>query len=71
MPSVHPQHGTKALIRHLHKDHEAEWKLVLAASHRSVQAKSQRAEALVEAFILSKKLQEPKLLVHTQVVVPT
>ena len=40
---------TKALITHLHKDHEAEWNSVLAASSRSVQTKSQRAAALVEA----------------------
>ena len=25
----YPPHGTKALIRQLHKDHEAEWKLAL------------------------------------------
>ena len=56
MSSVHPQHGTKALIRYLHKNHEAELKLVLAASNRSAQAKSQRAVALVEAFFRSKKL---------------
>ena len=36
--SVRPQRGTKSVIRHLHKDHEAEWKLVLAASSRSAQA---------------------------------
>ena len=50
--SVHPQHGTKALIRHLHKDHKVEWKLILATTSRSAQAKSQRAEALIEACIL-------------------
>ena len=55
--SVNPQRGTKALTRHLHKDHEAERKLVLAVSSRSAQTKSQRAEELVESFILSKKLQ--------------
>ena len=37
------------MIRHLQKDHDAEWKLVLAASNRSAQAKTQRAEALVGA----------------------
>ena len=42
------------MIKLLHKDHEAEWRLVLAVSSRSAQAKSQYAEALVEAFILSK-----------------
>ena len=55
--SVNPQRGTKALTRHLHKDHEAERKLVLAAGIRSAQTKSQRAEKVVESFILSKKLQ--------------
>lgn len=39
----------KALIRHLHKCHEAEGKLVFAASSRPAHAKNQRAEALVEA----------------------
>ena len=56
MSSVHPQRETQALIRRLHKDHEAERKLVLGASSRSAQAKSQRAEALVEAFTLQKKI---------------
>ena len=54
MPSAHRQRGTKALIRYFHKDHNEEWKLVIAASSRSAQAKSQRAEALVDAFTLSK-----------------
>ena len=49
-------HGTKALIKHVLKDHEVEGKLVLAASSRSAQAKSQRAEAFVEACIQSQKL---------------
>ena len=52
----YPPHGTTALIRDLLKDHEAEWKLLHAASSKSAQAKSQRARALVEAFIRSKKL---------------
>ena len=30
-------------------DHDAEWKLVVAATRRSAQATSQRAEAFVEA----------------------
>ena len=51
---MHPQRGTKPLIRYAHKDHEAEWELVFAAKSRSAQAKSQRAEALVEAFTSSK-----------------
>ena len=38
------------MIRHLQKDHDAEWKLVLAANNRSAQAKTQRAEALIEAL---------------------
>ena len=58
MSSLYPQRSTKALIRQLYKYHEAEWKLVLAASSSSAQAESQRAEALVEAFTLSKKLQQ-------------
>ena len=41
--------GTKAFIRHLHTDHEAEWKLVFATSSRSAQTAQHRAEALVEA----------------------
>ena len=41
--------GTNVLIGHLDKDHEAEWKMVLAAGSRSAQAKRQRAEALAEA----------------------
>lgn len=53
--SAHPQHGTTALIGHLHKDHETEWNLVFA-SNRSAQAKSQRVETLVEFLILSKRL---------------
>ena len=36
------------MIRHLRKDHDAEWNLVLAASNRSAQAKTKRAEAFVE-----------------------
>ena len=45
-----PTHdGPNASIRHLHKDHGAEKELVLAASSLSAQAKSQRAEAFVEA----------------------
>ena len=64
--SVHPQHGTKAWIRRLHKGHEAGWKLILAASSRSALAKSQRAEALFEAFTLSKKLRQ-----QYHIVVPT
>ena len=63
MSSVHRQRGTKALIRHLHKDHEAEWKLVHAASSRSAQAESQRAEALVEAFTL--RIQKTRAVVRT------
>ena len=56
--SVHPQqHGTTALINCLLKNNEAERTLVLATCKTSAQAMSQRAEALVEAFILSKKLQ--------------
>ena len=50
----YPPHGTKALIRQLHKDHEAGWQLLLAVSSKPAQAKSQRAEALVDAFTLSK-----------------
>ena len=49
--SVHPQHGTKALVSIWRKDNEAEWKLILAASSRPAQVKSKRAEALVQAFI--------------------
>ena len=63
MSSVHPQRGTKPLIRHLRKDHKAEWKLVLAASNKLAQAKSQRAETLVEAFTLSEK-SKTTALVH-------
>ena len=62
---MHPQRGTKALIRHVHNHHEAEWKLLLAASSRST--KSQRAETLVEAFTLSKKIQQQ----YYHIVVPT
>ena len=57
--SVHPPRCTKAFVRHLQNGHEAKWKLVLARSSRSAHAesqraaKSQRAEAFVEAFILS------------------
>ena len=50
--SVHPQRATKALTRLLHRGHDAERKLILAASSRSAQAKSQRAEARAEAFTL-------------------
>ena len=46
---LYTHNGTKALIRPTHKDHEVEWKLVFARSCRSAHAKSQRAEALVEA----------------------
>lgn len=51
-----PPNTTKALIRHLHKEHEAGSKLVLAVSSKPAQAKSQRAEALVEAFVRSQNL---------------
>ena len=54
MSSVHPQRRIKVLIISLHKDPEAEWKLVLVATSRSERAKSQRAEAFVEAFAMSK-----------------
>ena len=60
--SVHPQRGTKAFIRHWHKDHDAEWKLVPAASSRAAQVKSQRAEALVEALFLLKNYRSTTLL---------
>lgn len=46
---LHARNGTKALVRRLQKDHETKWKLILAASSRSAQGKSQRVEALVEA----------------------
>ena len=46
-PTTAPRLGS--WIRYLHKDHEAEWKLVLAVRRRSAQAKSQRTEELVEA----------------------
>jgi len=46
---LYTHNGTKALIRHLQKDHQAEWKLVLAARSRSAMAKTRRAAALVEA----------------------
>ena len=42
---LYTHNGTKALIRHLQKDDEAEWKLVVAASSRSAQAKSARRGA--------------------------
>ena len=58
MSSVYPQRGTKALIGHLRKGREAKWKLVVAASSRSAQAKSQRTEALIEASAVSKKVQQ-------------
>ena len=55
---MHPQRGFKALTKHLPKDYEkVEGKLVLAASSRSAQAKSQLVEVLVESFILPPKRQ--------------
>lgn len=66
--SAHSQHGTMAFIKHLHKDPEAEWKLVPAASSRSPQDKSQRAEALVAAFIIS-KLQSYHIVVPTYLLI--
>ena len=67
MSAVHPQRGTKALVRHLHNDHETEGKLVLDACSKSAQAKRQRVEALVEVFILS--ITAAVVLYH--IVVPT
>ena len=46
---IHLQRHEGYHYRHLQKDHDTECKLVLAASNRSAQAKTQRAEALVEA----------------------
>ena len=45
---LYTHNDAKALIRHLHNDHKAEWKMDLAASRRSAHAKSQGAEVLVE-----------------------
>ena len=47
MSPVHSQ-LCEGIDKTLQKD-DAEWKLVVAASRRSAQATSQRAEALVEA----------------------
>ena len=46
---LYTHNGTKASSRHMHKDHEAEWSLVLAAGSKSAKTKGQRVEALFEA----------------------
>ena len=64
MSSVHPQHGNIVLIRHLHEDNGADCKRVLAARSRSAPAKTQRAVALLWAFIRLRKLQEDLIVPH-------